>query len=112
MAGFVDGEGSIGYYARSLRLTVVNTHLPVLLMFRAFFGGAIAKKRKLRGGWRQTYHWVACGDRALHALRALDPFLLEKRKQARLASTLKGKPLHVREAAAVELSRMKRIEFV
>lgn len=110
-AGFVDGEGSIGFYSSTVRLTVVNTNLPVLRWFQRLFGGSITAKRARSSQHRRAFHWVVAGARARAALAALIPHLREKRPQARLALRIAGMPPARRAPHVLRLSALKHKEY-
>jgi hypothetical protein len=90
LAGFFDGEGSIGITGGSLSVRVVNTYRPILERFQALFGGTIRMHRKGDDKARLTWCWVCYGETAASALKALLPLLVEKGSQAYLG-------LHYRE---------------
>lgn len=84
LAGFFDGEGSIGIAGSSLQVRVVNTYLPILEKFQDAFGGVIAPHNKGDEKTRLTWEWRCYGDTAAQALGALLPLLNEKAAQAYL----------------------------
>lgn len=90
LAGYFDGEGSIGVSGGSLSARVVNTHRPALEEFQSAFGGSIGLHNAGDEKSRMTWVWRAYGETAENALRALMPHLREKRAQAYLG-------LHFRE---------------
>ena len=84
LAGFFDGEGSIGITGESLCVRVVNTYRPILEKFQSAFGGVVDCHRKGDERSRLTWEWRAYGDTAAAALTALLPLLREKAPQAYL----------------------------
>lgn len=94
LAGIIDGEGSISieiqsksirhnrkcdYY--SLRLMVVNTHLPLLEWIQNNFGGTIRKRKKYENR-RQCYRWNLCSHKAAQVLKECYPYLIIKKNHA------------------------------
>lgn len=90
LAGFFDGEGSIGVSGGSLSVRVVNSYKPTLDRFQATFGGSVGMHSAGDEKSRMTWVWRAYGDTGEAALRALFPHLVEKRAQAYMG-------LHFRE---------------
>jgi hypothetical protein len=93
MAGFFDGEGSIGIYrggsaaGRSLRCQVTQNVSPesaaLLKACRARWGGSLAiMNRRLK---YPAYNWQVSGPRALRLLCELRPYLTVKAAQADVA---------------------------
>jgi septin family protein len=91
LAGIIDGEGSIhieiqsqsirhnrkcDYY--SLRLLVVNTHLPMLQWIQQHFGGSMYTHNKMEGR-RQCYRWNLCSHKAAEVLKACQPYMIIKK---------------------------------
>lgn len=101
MAGFFDGEGSIGLYLNQgssdpryksghkspswiRSVSVVNTYMPILLLFKQFFGGRINRIVK-DPKYKPCYQWqVSNKPQVLKVLTTLLPYLQEKRSQAEL----------------------------
>jgi hypothetical protein len=94
LAGFFDGEGSIGVYAYARRnngggafgslaisASQVDRHPLDTLVQR--FGGSLRLNRKSRT--RPVWQWKLNGPAASNALRHMLPFLIVKRQQAELA---------------------------
>lgn len=90
LAGFFDGEGSIGVSGGSLSVRVVNSYRPVLDRFATTFGGSVGLHNAGDEKSRMTWVWRAYGETGEKALRALLPHLVEKRAQAYMG-------LHFRE---------------
>ena len=88
LAGFFDGEGSIGSCVNvngvhsSITITVTNKDPRVLAIFKASFGGNIYKNRAPLGS---CLEWKAAGKQAATTLRAMLPFLILKKDRAELA---------------------------
>lgn len=82
LAGFFDGEGSVGLYlngrAFSAKATIVNTDRAVLEVIQMSFGGTL-RQRKNTG--RPVYTLVMGGSTAETMLRAIRPYTLVKSAQ-------------------------------
>lgn len=104
LAGIIDGEGSIhieiqskserhnrkvDYY--SLRLLVINTHLPLLEWIVFNFGGKI-RKDKSYPNRRQCYRWSICSHKASAIINKCLPYMIIKKNHAevfiKFASTM------------------------
>jgi hypothetical protein len=92
-AGIVDGEGCItarvfvnkyGFNQTTLVLQVCMCSHSVISWLVDRFGGRIMK-RKAKGRWRIRYTWRMRGHRVGPILKAITPFMIEKREQALLA---------------------------
>src|SRR5258706_16136379 len=90
MAGFIDGEGTIGVSYRTdakrqrnwyIYLSVCQVKTGVLEPFARRFGGKVyTAKTYLNGSAYGTHErWQVYGERALTAIAALLPFLRVKR---------------------------------
>jgi hypothetical protein len=130
LAGYFDGEGTIGIQKRvgskhrsnattsyQLTIKVANTYKPMLLEFQQRFGGHIAARgiSKQFPNSRPIYDWSVTGDAARAFLVQITPYLLEKRSQAELASKLPfGQNPHtieekeLQETIYLEVRRLKR----
>ena len=89
-AGFVDGEGTISIVKAGvtknrrtpeyvLKVTVVNTYLPILDEFQSAYGGSISERKGIN---KPVFAWNVSGVRAAECLRTLQPLLQEKRNRA------------------------------
>lgn len=92
IAGLVDGEGCIGIVKRSGRrqcalvLAIAGTCRALHEWLRSRLRGNISGgPRKERPGWRTVYRWSAAQVHAEQVLRRVEPLLIVKRDQARLA---------------------------
>lgn len=108
LAGFFDGEGSIGFYSRSPRITVVNTYLPILKQFKTIFGGSIIKRQKVEEHHKYSYAWVLCGNKIDTVLTTLLPYLKEKRKQALIIFDIIDSKKEKKKVLIRKLSELKR----
>src|SRR5216684_8752706 len=94
IAGYVDGEGSIGVYSGTnksgrngyhLTVSVANTFPCAVAELKSRFGGSIRQKPSPQTAHRTQYLWQVTGDNARAFLAAIIPFLVEKKPQAQLA---------------------------
>ena len=110
LAGFIDGEGSIGTTRTGARrqvvgrLTITNTDLAMLKMLQAKYGGSITRQpRSANPEWKPycAITWTNRG--ALRVLEAVLPYLIIKRRQAELCIRL----IRMRDAP-----RSRRYSFI
>lgn len=98
IAGFFDGEGSIGLYrgidhrkrrmkehkkvrySFGLIVTIVNTHLKILEVIKQKFGGNI-RKHLLTSKGKICWEWRKHGKSAIPFLKALQPYVVVKKEQ-------------------------------
>lgn len=95
LAGFFDGEGSIGItkgHAKEminpkyeLRLTLVNTDKEIMEEIHRLYGGIFDTRRFEQAKWRTVYQVIWTNTKAEKILNALEPHLRVKKKQAQLA---------------------------
>lgn len=89
LAGFFDGEGTIGVHKSGhggkysyFRMAVSNTNREIIQMFQDRFGGSVGEKRpewaSNRLQKKMMWTWTVCGDQAWDCYYALRPFLKEK----------------------------------
>ena len=86
IAGFVDGEGCIGF-ARARksiypRVIITNTNVKVLESIRKIYGGDIRPLSGRKANWKQGYSLRLTCDRAVGFLEHIYPWLRLKRNQA------------------------------
>lgn len=88
MAGFVDGEGCIGFAkCRSSlypQVVVVNTNREILEQFKKRFGGDIRPLSKRKSNWKIAYSWRVNWQKAVSFIDAIYPYLIIKTAQAEL----------------------------
>jgi len=107
MAGFFDGEGSVGIYGgggtsgRTVRVQVTQNVHPastaLLDCGRSKWGGSMTVMN--RSGKRQAWNWQVNGAAAIAMLRDLRPFLLLKAEQVDLTfEWWEGRSLKARDA--------------
>lgn len=110
LAGFFDGEGSVGITGGSLCVRVVNSYRPVLERFQRTFGGSIGVHRAGDAKSRLTWVWRIYGADAESALRHLLPHLHEKRAQAYLGVHSRSLPKGFERSCVDEaLSLLKKV---
>lgn len=85
LAGFFDGEGSLGHYRtgakgiRSFTLTMANTDREIVDTFHRTFGGHVNDKPPSNGfNKKMMWQWRVTGDKAWDAYYALRPYLRQK----------------------------------
>lgn len=112
-AGFLDGEGSFGYYDNRIRVCAVNTYLPIIRELASAFGGSWRMRKSDRENTRVTYEWQAYGDAAREACVLLYPHLVEKQRQAGLLLEIGRYPKGSARVVALEreLKKLKRIQY-
>ncbi len=101
IAGFVDGEGTIGIVAHNkpgsaggkdrrtphyrLVIGLTNCHLPVLRWIQEFSGGSIFEKQRRNGKWAPAFELrITNRDSARSFLTAIQPFAKIKVQQIAL----------------------------
>jgi len=91
LAGFFDGEGSVGIYTRGkvfpvMSVTIVQNSSPVVdalfLRWSETLGGSFYKRLSESG--RAKLQWQATGANAVTILEEMLPYLILKREQAEL----------------------------
>src|ERR1700748_3633012 len=93
IAGFFDGEGSVGlyrgtgYYALRVCITQVSStsSLALLSELKSRFGGGIYGIGKMKAHHRSAVMWSTYSNDACRFLKTIEPFLLLKAAQARVA---------------------------
>lgn len=96
LAGFFDGEGSIGLaksrtgkvgpYHYELRIAVAQVNPSPLYKFADLFGGSVHKQfpKKPHLGSKPLYKWGVSSDKAYRALVAMLPYLDVKYEEAKI----------------------------
>ena len=95
LAGFLDGEGYIGinrhakikdkYQQFDLRVEIVNCDQVVIQRIAKKLGLEIIRREWRKVNWKPSYRASIGGNRAARLLRRLLPYLIVKKKQAKLA---------------------------
>lgn len=85
-AGFVDGEGCIGFAKTRTsifpRVLVTNTNLEILNEFKKKWGGDIKPLSLKKDNWKQGYYWRISWAKAVNFLSDIEPYLKIKNRQA------------------------------
>jgi hypothetical protein len=90
LAGFLDGEGTIGLYRNSpksfhVRLSVVNSHAGSIELVKSMIGGGITSRVRKNPKHKDCYVWQSNDTGlVLGVLRKIEPYLVIKREQALL----------------------------
>lgn len=96
IAGIVDGEGTITIKKRNVKrksgvfcfytcvVIVVNTDKKMLDFIANLYEGWININRRLKGNQRRSYIWVCGGDNMRKLLKDIFPYLIIKKKQAKI----------------------------
>lgn len=109
LAGFFDGEGSIGTAGGSLCVRITNTYRPTLERFQRAFGGSIDVHNSGDEKTRLSWVWRVYGEKAQAVLVAIEPYLVEKGPQAYLGLHFRELPKgHHRDRVVEALSLLKR----
>lgn len=109
LAGFFDGEGSIGIAGGSLCVRITNTYRPTLDRYQRAFGGAIDVHNSGDEKTRLSWVWRIYGEKAQAVLIAIEPYLVEKGPQAYLGLHFRELPKgHARQRVVEALGLLKR----
>lgn len=127
LAGYFDGEGSIGLYISSSRSSRYKSgfktpswstqvklgacYKPNVNAFSYWFGGNVRPHDRATTKHRRSFIWRLCNKKdIIHFLQAIIPYLREKKPQAELMlRVLLGKVSAAK--AAPRLRKMKKFEF-
>jgi len=95
LAGFLDGEGCISihrhkkirdkYKQCDLRVEIVNCYLLVIREIAKRLKTKFIRKTRQNPNWKILYRISIPGNKAMQILKRLLPYLIVKRKQAKLA---------------------------
>lgn len=101
LAGFIDGEGSIGIYRKKsiharashdygVRILAVNTNQEVMEYIKVLVGSGCSwiSKKGYKANWRPCHRWQAFGENARDIVRQILPYLKVKRAIAELVLTM------------------------
>lgn len=119
-AGFFDGEGTVGLYAKASRPSTFHLSVEItqkdsipLALLQRVYGGTITTRRE--GG---VSHWKTQARKASAFLEDIEPYLIVKRKQvlvaldfqARRGNSTRGDSTPERDVAdALLLKELKRV---
>lgn len=88
LAGFMDGEGCFMFTQNTVRLSITNTNLDVLLTIRKTLGcGFIHTTAPQNEKCKPVYSFRVNGSAAIDLCRSLVPFLRVKQRQAIVLSS-------------------------
>ena len=101
IAGFVDGDGCIGFSQRSNKnryypyLRIANTDMRILKFIKKFFGfGSIQIANttyRSSPNCKVCYYYQTTNQKATKIITAIEPYLLLKKKQANLVIKFQSK---------------------
>jgi len=88
LAGFIDGDGTITMAMNHRHgpyplVAARNCDRPTLEHIVFLMGGTIHANYR-QAPQRDAYQWMLWGQKALHVLRLVEPFLVQKRRQAQI----------------------------
>lgn len=84
LAGFFDGEGSIGVYASGsgalrIRTTITSTNLDVLEAFQEMIGmGTVRQRKTAKSNHKDAFDWRLGGKDTHELLKIIRPFVRVK----------------------------------
>lgn len=113
-AGYIDGEGCMTVSGGSIRVSISNTYLPTLRLFKDRFGGHVSSRKVPEDPARRRVHeYSIYGDKAEALLCFILPHLKEKMTQAALLIEYhRADPKSPRRPEILtDLSRLKRPTF-
>lgn len=86
IAGFFDGEGSVGSYNRRHLVTISNTDIRPLQECSKLWGGKISVvlKSKVKNAHMDIYNWKLYGHNAKQFLEDILPFSIVKADQIKV----------------------------
>lgn len=106
VAGFLDADGSFGFYSGSPRVYASGVYPWVLDLLVAQYGGSIYFSRTRDG--RPFYAWTIRGDAAMAVMAAIKDHLVVKRAQVLLIEAARCLPPGPqRDGIVAELSALK-----
>ena len=90
LAGFFDGEGSVGIYTRKYTANVTNCDPRILLRYQTLWGGSIHKAKRREFTVKDKYQWQMYGQKSRLFLEAVLPYVITKKVQIEIyLATLK-----------------------
>jgi len=122
IAGFFDGEGSIGIYYRQktkdrfhLRTQLTNNKNKNVQKLMAYlmnkFGGNLSEQVTLSGNIK--YNWQLNSDKAVYFLKKIKPYLIFKKDQAIIAiNWQEQRPKPIRDKRGrIRVKRKRTVDF-
>jgi len=118
IAGFFDGEGTIGIITRKrpyntanpnhqLFVSCTNTNEPVIHYLHSIFGGSIFHANDTRGKRRTCLRWALNSAKAMQFLSCLLPYLIVKRDEAIIAIKLQATYEHTQYIVSAEVIKSR-----
>lgn len=86
-----------------MKVSVSNTFAPILRVYRERFSGTITQDVSRSEKHKTGYRWQCYGTNALNCVRALLPYLIEKKDQAHLMLLYREFPKASPERKAIYL---------
>jgi hypothetical protein len=113
LAGYLDAEGCFTLaIASSCRVAVGCTHFPIIKLLQYLFSGSYGDNTQPDSN-KRLYSWRVGSEDAIFMLQIVEPYLFEKRPQAKLLLDLFTKPTWEtglnKELVDKELRRLKRV---
>lgn len=88
-AGFIEGDGTLGYYKGVLQIRAVQVQKEPLERLQRIFGGNVYRKRKAILNWQEIWCWAASTSKSAQIIMTLFVLFSSRRKaQATKALTL------------------------
>ena len=83
IAGFFDGEGSLGHNGKGFRITIPQTNLEVLRAIQQYCGvGDIIKVTKRKPHWKDSWvYYVSTQKEVYYFLQNVRPWVIVKRSR-------------------------------
>lgn len=114
LAGFLDGEGSFGFYGSTASVKVSNCYPRVLEWMQSIYGGSIYSDHGARSSkHRLVFRWTVSGEAARRLCSDVIPYLQEKVRQAETLMKIHKYPPRsaMRVRLIKELKDLKHIEY-
>ena len=98
IAGIVDADGCVALRKDKKiylypQVVVSNTHLPLLKMLQKRYNGSITKLKRRKENHTQAYNWRVTTDQARILLRDIIPYMIIKKKKAKIVLKYDNKKL-------------------
>lgn len=109
IAGFVDGEGTIGYYKDRGRLSIPQTHKGVLLEIQKYLGeGKVYLVTKRQEHWKEAWVYILQdAPKVLEVLKKIEPFLIVKKEEAKNVIAILESVVEERKNATTKRTLLK-----
>jgi hypothetical protein len=83
IAGYIDGEGCIGYYNNSPSISIESCSPLAMRFISKYFGGNVRERNRKSKANRTVYRLEYTHNKAIAVLDEIEDLLLEKQTQAR-----------------------------